>query len=91
MSTSTGALRVARGFPTGVAISIAAAVIAAIVTIILWTTFTGTDARPTTDSVTETESVGSVPRTLDRPTAQDPTPNRVTVGGEGPAQYHPLP
>jgi hypothetical protein len=90
MSTTTGALRVTRGFPTRATIAIGAAVIAAIFAVVLWTTFTGTDAAPTTGSAT-TESVGSVPRTPDRLPSQDVPSDRLTVGGEGPAQFHPLP
>jgi hypothetical protein len=89
MSTNTGALRATTGISTRVAVGIAAAVIAAVTTVVLWATFTGTDAQPTT--ATLTESVGSVPRTGDRPTGLEATTDRISVGGEGPARFHPLP
>jgi hypothetical protein len=96
MSTSTGALKVTTGIPTRIAIGIAVAVIAAVVAVVMWTTFTGTGAAPATGSaVTTTDSVGSVPRTPDRSGGQEPaarpSTHQGTVGGEGPAQYHPLP
>lgn len=89
MSTNTGTLRVTLGLPARVVVGIAAAVVAVIVAVVLSTTFTGAGAEPTTGSGTRIEDSGRA--NPGREPGTTPASDRVDVGGEGPARFHPLP